>query len=204
MRPNPPQDDQLLERLRARDESAVAELVTTFRPKILSMAHRVLRNREDAEEVAQDVFVKVCGKVESFRGDSALSSWVYRIALNTIISRLRSARAHQVVNAPALSTFDRETDTVLRNEVLDWTGLADEHVMRLQMRRQLALAMQELPPMYRVPVILRDLHGLTTEQASRQLSLKDETLKSRLHRGRTMLRKRLAHFSAGVTLHRVA
>ncbi len=58
--------------------------------------------------------------------------------------------------------------------------------------------------MYRVPVILRDLHGLTTEQASRQLSLKDETLKSRLHRGRTMLRKRLGDFAAGVSLHRVA
>lgn len=204
MRPSPHHDDQLLERLRSRDETAVNELVTTFRPKILSMANRVLRNREDAEEVAQDVFLKVFRSVEGFRGDAAFSSWVYRIAFNTIISRLRSTRAHQLPIATTSTASDREPETAAPHEVLDWTGLADERVMRRQMRRQLALAMQALPPMYRVPVILRDLHGLTTEEASRQLSLKDETLKSRLHRGRTMLRKRLADFAAGVTLHRVA
>ena len=80
--------------------------------------------------------------------------------------------------------------------------MADDHVMRSELRRRLIKAVLELPAIYRAPVVLRDLRGLTTEEASAVLNVKDQTLKSRLHRGRLILRRRLADFAGGLSLHR--
>jgi RNA polymerase sigma-70 factor (ECF subfamily) len=80
--------------------------------------------------------------------------------------------------------------------------MPDEELLRLELRRALAAAIRDLPEIYRGPIILRDLEGLTTEEASTRLKLKDETLKSRLHRGRLLLRERLRVFASGLTLHR--
>lgn len=201
--PARPDHDYLLARLRARDDHAADELLQQFRPRVLRMALRVLRNPEDAEEVTQDVFVKVCRKVDSFRGDSALGSWIHRIAANAIVSRLRRTKGRQAVSLVALPA-EAEREPCAVAALLDWSDLADDLVMRRQLRCELARAIRELPAIYRAPIVLRDVRGLTTEQASRRLRVKDETLKSRLHRGRTMLRRRLANFASGIALHRVA
>jgi RNA polymerase sigma-70 factor (ECF subfamily) len=87
-------------------------------------------------------------------------------------------------------------------DVADWSSLGDDYVMRSEMRRRLMKAILELPSIYRVPVVLRDLQGLSTEEASAVLKVKDQTLKSRLHRGRLILRERLAEFASGLSLHR--
>src|SRR5579884_3871555 len=81
----------LLTRLQAGEPDAVAELASTYGTKIYQLAFRYLKNREDAEEVTQDVLYKVYRKVSAFRGDAALSSWIYRITFNAAMSRLRSA-----------------------------------------------------------------------------------------------------------------
>ena len=86
-------DAGLVERLRARDQSAVSDLADRYSPRIRQLALRYVRNAEDAEEVVQDVLLKVYQKIEAFRGDSALSSWIYRITFNTAMSRLRSLKA---------------------------------------------------------------------------------------------------------------
>jgi RNA polymerase sigma-70 factor, ECF subfamily len=193
---------QLIERLRTGDDLAVAELASTYGPKIFQLAMRCLNNREDAEEVAQDVLLKVCRKIALFRGDAALSSWIYRITFNTAMSRLRNAKARRVGEVP-----EESLDTVgfngepTRRDVADWSDMADEHVMRSELRRRLMKAVLELPAIYRAPVVLRDLKGLTTEEASALLKVKDQTLKSRLHRGRIILRQRLADFASGLSLH---
>jgi RNA polymerase sigma-70 factor (ECF subfamily) len=83
----------------------------------------------------------------------------------------------------------------------DWSDRADEGVLRSQLRARVAEAVEELPPIYREPVILRDLEGLTTEEASSRLRVKDQTLKSRLHRGRLLLREQLVDFADGLSLH---
>ena len=87
------------------------------------------------------------------------------------------------------------------SEPADWSSLADDHVLRSQMRDRLIQALTELPTVYRVPVILRDIQGLSTEEASAVLKVKPQTLKSRLHRGRLMLRQHLADFAGGGMLH---
>src|SRR5437588_5771284 len=85
-------DETLLARLQAGDEQAVADLVNEYGSKVYQLAFRYLRNKEDAEEVTQDVLFKVYRKVGTFRGDAALSSWIYRITFNAAMSRLRTAR----------------------------------------------------------------------------------------------------------------
>src|SRR6478672_12369226 len=87
-----PRQDALLERLNRGDEQAMADLAEQYGAKIYQLAFRYLRNKEDAEEVTQDVLFKVYRKVEAFRGDAALSSWLYRITFNAAISRLRTAK----------------------------------------------------------------------------------------------------------------
>jgi RNA polymerase sigma-70 factor (ECF subfamily) len=191
----------LVGRMRARDGSAVADLASLYGPRIQQLAFRYLRNWEDAEEVAQDVLLKVYRKIEAFRGDAALSSWIYRITFNTAMSRLRTQRQVRTLEtAPA--EFELEnSDVVSPVEPADWSDLADDQVMRTQMREQLVGALKHLPTVYRVPVILRDIHGLSTEEASAILKVKPQTLKSRLHRGRLILRKHLGDFAGGLELH---
>jgi RNA polymerase sigma-70 factor, ECF subfamily len=190
----------LVGRMRARDGSAVADLASLYGPRIQQLAFRYLRNWEDAEEVAQDVLLKVYRKIEAFRGDAALSSWIYRITFNTAMSRLRSARATRAIEAVAHDHGGDITEPVAA-EPADWSALADDQVMRAEMRRELVGALRHLPQVYRVPVLLRDIQGLSTEEASAILRVKPQTLKSRLHRGRLILRKHLGDFAGGLELH---
>jgi RNA polymerase sigma-70 factor (ECF subfamily) len=86
-------------------------------------------------------------------------------------------------------------------EPADWSSLADDQVMRAEMRNSLIQALTHLPQVYRIPVILRDIQGLSTEEASAILRVKPQTLKSRLHRGRLILRQHLGQFAGGIALH---
>jgi RNA polymerase sigma-70 factor, ECF subfamily len=198
-------EQDLLKRLQARDEGAIAELADTYGTKIYQLAFRYLRNKEDAEEVTQDVLMKVYRKVDAFRGDAALSSWIYRITFNAAMSRLRTARHQRAQDEAREAEVDGEQQTGnVRPELADWSDMADERVLRTQLRRRVLRAILALPAIYRAPVVLRDLHGMSTEEASAMLKVKDQTLKSRLHRGRLILRKQLADFAGGLTLHRPA
>ncbi|MBA2353784.1 MAG: RNA polymerase sigma factor [Luteitalea sp.] len=193
----------LLEQLRTGQPGAVDSLATAYGSKVYQLAFRYMKNREDAEEVAQDVLMKVVNKVQAFRGDAALSSWIYRITFNTAMSRLRNGKFTRPaeVSEHDLPGLEHEDGVRRVREAPDWTSLADEAFLRGQLRSRLADAMKDLPEIYRTPIVLRDIQGLSTEEASRVLNVKSQTLKSRLHRGRLILRSRLADFSTGLTLH---
>jgi RNA polymerase sigma-70 factor (ECF subfamily) len=193
-------DSQLIGRMQAGDGTAVADLAATFGPRIHQLALRYVKNWEDAEEVTQDVLMKVFRKIDAFRGDAALSSWIYRITFNTAMSRLRSTRASRMIEVQN-PELDTQEPGRTESEPSDWSALADDHVLRAQMRERLIESLTQLPTVYRVPVILRDIQGLSTEEASAVLKVKAQTLKSRLHRGRLMLRQHLADFAGGVMLH---
>lgn len=198
-------EERLILRLRAGDQSAVAELAKTYQDRIHQLAWRCVGNHEDAEEVTQDVLLKVCKTVDRFRGESALSSWIYRITFNTSMSRLRRLRAMRMTICDEVQVEEGPDGPGSRmREAVDWSMSADERVMRRQLRERLASAVRDLPEIYRAPIILRDVRGLTTEEASRALRVNDQTLKSRLHRGRIMLRRRLGDFSEGLGLRREA
>jgi RNA polymerase sigma-70 factor (ECF subfamily) len=189
----------LVDRLKAHDQTAVADLSESYGSKIYQLAFRYLKNREDAEEVSQDVLLKVYQKIDAFRGDAALSSWIYRITFNAAMSRLREFKQ----NLPSVpgKALDDEGLQPVKREVVDWSPLADEAVLRSEMRETLVRALKDMPLLYRAPVILRDVQGLSTEEASAILHVKGQTLKSRLHRGRLMLREHLSDFASGLSLH---
>src|SRR5512139_1437775 len=158
---------ELIQRLRGGDASAIDELAAAYGPRIYQLAFRYMKNKEDAEEVAQDVLLKVVNKIDAFRGDSALSSWIYRITFNAAMSRLRNSKFSRPFEVPedAVRPGVEEGERRLRPvEAADWTSLADEAFMRAQLRERLAQAVRELPPIYRIPVVLRDLEGLSTEE----------------------------------------
>src|SRR5215203_7262600 len=109
----------LIGRMQAGDTAAVGELASMYGPRIQQLAFRYVKNWEDAEEVAQDVLLKVYRKIDAFRGDAALSSWIYRITFNTAMSRLRTARSSRNVEVPAVEI---QTDTAehVQAEPADW------------------------------------------------------------------------------------
>jgi RNA polymerase sigma-70 factor (ECF subfamily) len=189
---------ELIDRMQAGDATAVADLSAVYGARIHQLAFRYMKNWEDAEEVTQDVLMKVFRKIDAFRGDAALSSWIYRITFNTAMSRLRTGRAGRAAEQQRPEPADTGN---LSSEPADWSTLADDHVLRREMREQLISALTTLPEVYRTPVVLRDIHGLSTEEASEILHVKPQTLKSRLHRGRLILREALSQFAGGVALH---
>ena len=197
----PQTEKDLIGRMQAGDSTAVADLASTYGPRIHQLAFRYLKNWEDAEEVTQDVIMKVHRKIDAFRGDAALSSWIYRITFNTAMSRLRSGKFSRPHEVPRQDIHVQDEPDRAAHEPADWSSMADDQVMRGEMRSRLIQALTHLPTVYRVPVLLRDIHGLSTEEASAVLRVKPQTLKSRLHRGRLILRKHLGDFAGGIALH---
>jgi len=199
-------DRDLIRRLQSGDDTAVHELAERYGSRIFQLAMRYMKNREDAEEVVQDVLLKVYRKADAFRGDAAFSSWIYRITFNTAMSRLRTSRKARAADAERERTLAAvaaaDGERAPDRQPADWTGMPDEELLRLQLRDAVAVAIAELPEIYRAPLMLRDIEGLSTEEASTRLHLKGQTLKSRLHRGRLMLRERLHAFATGLALHR--
>ena len=201
-------DLELVTRLKDGETAAVSDLAMAFRAKIYQLAFRYMKNHEDAEEVTQDVLLRVQQKIGAFRGDAALSSWIYRITFNTAMSRLRSPKFSRpfeirLADLRSAQIADAEGPAPLY-EGADWSSLADDALYRTELRTRLVHALKELPSIYRAAVVLRDVQGLSTREASALLKLKPQTLKSRLHRGRLILRRHLAEFSDGLTLHQEA
>ncbi len=193
----------LVDQLRAGDGAAVSDLADRYSSKIFRLAFRYLKNHEDAEEITQDVLLKVYQKIDGFRGDAALSSWVYRITFNMAMSRLRRSKAD--MTAERLDSLSTPIDPDVpgrspRDEVPDWSSLADDQLLRAEMRRKLIGALRQLPLIYRIPVLLRDVQGFSTEEAAAVVRVKSQTLKSRLHRGRLVLRDQLEDFANGLAM----
>ena len=199
-------EQALVSRLKGGDPSALADFERSYRARIYQLAFRYMKNHEDAEEVTQDVLFRVFRKIDAFRGEAALSSWIYRITFNTAMSRLRSAKFSRPLEVPQADLTMPSGDDGLNSsrEFADWSSLADDELYRVQLRQCLVAALMELQTIYRVPVLLRYIQGLSTDEASAVLKLKPQTLKSRLHRGRLILRERLAEFSNGLSLHSAA
>src|SRR5215213_8167268 len=143
---------ELVVRMQAGDASAMADLSSTYRARIHQLAFRYMKNWEDAEEVTQDVLLKVFRKIDAFRGDAALSSWIYRITFNTAMSRLRTGRsARAAEQQPHQAAPSDDLTAPAPQDPADWSSLADDHVMRREMRERLLVALTQLPEVYRTP-----------------------------------------------------
>jgi RNA polymerase sigma-70 factor, ECF subfamily len=182
--PAAPDDAELVRRALSRDEAAVRAIMQANNRRLYRLARGILRNDTEAEDVVQDTYVRAFTHLEQFRGDSSLSTWLSRIAMNEALGRLRrqkpgvewselekSAPQAQIIPFPLASSDDPEKSMAQR-EI--------QHVVEH--------AIDELPSACRIVFITRVIEGMNVEETSEILGLKPETVKTRLHRARTMLR----------------
>lgn len=181
-------DSFLLQRFASGDLGAFEELVHRYSSRIFGLAYRLTRNVEDAQEVHQDVFVTVYRKIRDFQGKSAFSSWLYRVAVNTALMRLRKRRASRDVSVEDIGA-DYVEQALLRASFKDTT--VDRHVEQNRLSRMLESAIGRLPAEYRPVFVLRDIDGLSAREVGKILEISIPAVKSRLHRSRMMLRRRL-------------
>ena len=182
-------DSELVEAFRAKDQGAYIELVERYTEKAHNLAVRITRSREDAEEILQDVFITVFNKIDSFKGESAFSSWLYRVTVNTAFMKLRKRKKHASVELDARIPSTNGW-TMDRSDSCDINYMTSRH----QLRHELEEAISKLPDEYKLIFVLRDVDGLSNQEVGEVLSLSVPAVKSRLHRSRSMLRKRLMSF----------
>ncbi len=183
-------DTDLVAEFRKGDVDAYAELLNRYTQKVHNLALRITRNAEDAEEVLQDVFVTVYRKIDKFEGKSAFSSWLYRITANTAFMKLRKRK-----QTPAISLED-VAQPIRDNYVGDRSDLSDTNFMcsKHELREEIERAVAKLPEEYRIIFVLRDIDGLSNQEVGEILHLSVPAVKSRLHRSRLMLRRKLQKF----------
>lgn len=189
-------DTVLVEQVRAGSTDAFEELIARYESKVFNLAMRFTRNQEDAEEVLQDVFSTVYTKLEGFRGQSAFSSWLYRIIVNAAFMKLRKRKQHSTVSLEDLAPSVRQ-QCVEKEHVA--TLRSDTITINKELRDKLEWAIGRLPEQYRAVFILRDVDGLSNQEVSEMLELSIPAVKSRLHRSRIMLRKKLKGYYLAYT-----
>lgn len=187
-------DTDLVEGLRRGEPAAVERLVARFGDKTFRLAYGITRNAADAEEVVQDVLLSVTTKIASFQGGSALWTWMYRVTTNAALNKRRGKwRGLEVPLEFDLPTWKpdghREGDRAFL--LSDWSDRPDEVLLSKEGRALLEAALGRLPDDYRAVVVLRDVEGLSNEQAAEALGDSVPSVKSRLHRARMALREQL-------------
>lgn len=182
-------DKELVAAFRKGSEEAYEELISRYTHKAFGLALRLTRTKEDAEEVLQDVFVNVYTKIHNFEEKSSFSSWLYRITVNSSFMKLRKRRqSHRITSIEDLCPAERD---LVRNASDASVEGIDESSANKQILQTISEAIAKLPDDYRPVFVLRDVDGLTTRQVSKMLNLTAPAVKSRLHRSRMILRKRL-------------
>lgn len=184
-----PSETGLIERCRAGDQQAFDELVTRYERRVYSLAFRMTGNVEDANDLAQEAFVRVFTALPGFKGESSFSTWLYRIVTNVCLDELRRRGRQAVVSIdqPVL----REDGALVR-QTADPNGGPLDRLERTEVRQAVQLGISMLQPDHRAVLILRDLQGLSYEEIAVALGCSLGTVKSRLNRSRLALRDRLA------------
>ncbi len=183
-------EQSLLRRLRDRDERAFVELINEHRDRVFNITYRMLGNRAEAEDVAQEVFITVFKQIENFRGDSKFSTWLYRVTVNHCKNRIKYlARRHSRDQDELDETSQAQNGAV--NGAPVRSKNPDKALESLQMEQLLQEAIASLDDEQRAVVILRDVEDLSIEEICEITGLPDGTVKSRLHRARLVLRKKM-------------
>lgn len=181
----------LVNRARGGDTSAFSQLIRQYEGKIFRLAMNITQNREDAEDVLQEAFLKAYEHLEQFQGNSKFYTWVVRIAVNQALMKLRKRKTDRSVSLD--EQIDTGEDTVTR-EIAAWDPDPEERFSREELHTILTEAIDELAPIYRTVFTLRDVDGLSTEETAEALDLSIPAVKSRLLRARLQLRDRLTRF----------
>jgi RNA polymerase sigma-70 factor, ECF subfamily len=184
-------DIALVERAKAGDTSAFEQLVRQYDRQIYRTALHITQNREDAEDITQDVFFKAFQKLEQFQGNSKFSTWLVRIAVNESLMRLRRRKTSKTVS------MDQDVETeegAIPRDFAEWRPNPEQIFSQSELGDILRKTIAGLPPGFRTVFTLRDIENLSTEETAEALGLSVPAVKSRLLRARLQLRERLSRY----------
>jgi RNA polymerase sigma-70 factor, ECF subfamily len=184
-------DCDLVELLRQRDPAAAEHLVARYGERAYRLAGRIVRNDQDTEEVVQDALWSILRRIDTFRGDAAFGSWLHRIVANAAYEKLRAVRRRRrdLSLDDLLPAFDEHGHHA--EPLADWSSVVHDPSMQTELRAVLSAAIDELRASYRSIIVLRDIEGLSHMEIGTTLNLSVPSVKSRVHRARLLLRKRL-------------
>lgn len=185
------EESHLVAALQAGEQSAYAELVERHSPTIYNLALRMMNDREEAEEVLQETFLSAFRAVGRFEGRSQLGTWLYRIAYNAALMRLRK---RQLPTTSIDEPLQNEEGDLIPRQLVDWTARPEEILLTGELRGVLDAAAAALPETLRGVFTLRDIEGLSTAETAEALGLTKTNVKVRLHRARLALRERLTGY----------
>lgn len=177
--------------LKAGDREAFAAMVDVYSPKLYKLALRMLGDPLEAEDILQEAFLKAYRGLESFRGGSKLSTWLYRITANEALMRLRK---HELDTVPVDEPLLLADGAEIPRELKDWCCLPEAELMSAEAKDTLDIAIKALSPTLRAAFVLRDLHGLSTREAADVLQISEAAIKTRLLRARLQLREILSSY----------
>src|SRR5512133_1058617 len=184
----------LVHAAKAGDMSAFEELVRRYDRNVFRIAQHITQNREDAEDVVQDAFLKAYSNLGQFQGQSKFYTWLVRIAVNEALMKLRKRRPERMVS---LDEDVKTEEDSLPREIADWSPNPEQQYTQGELKDILSRTIQGLPASFRTVFVLRDVEGLSTEETAAALELSIPAVKSRLLRARLQLRDRLTkHFKA--------
>jgi RNA polymerase sigma-70 factor, ECF subfamily len=186
-------DDEaaIVAQARLGDAKAFTELLRRYEGKIFRLAQHITQNREDAEDVLQEAFLKAYEHLDQFQGQSKFYTWIVRIAVNQALMKLRKRKSDRSVSLD--ETIDTGEDTVAR-EIAAWDENPEQQYSREEINEILGSAIDGLAPIYRAVFVLRDVDELSTEETAEALELSVPAVKSRLLRARLQLRDKLTRY----------
>jgi RNA polymerase sigma-70 factor (ECF subfamily) len=188
-------DHQLIERVRSGDEAAFGEIMSRYKNPITNFLYRFLNDYEEAVDLAQETFVRVYFAIDRYHTNYAFSTYIYRIASNLAITELRKRKRRSVLSLTGL--FQSDDAETVEFQPPDSRPLADSDLVEDERSRVIAKAIATLPPKYRIPIILRDVEGRSYEDVAELMQLGLGTTKSRISRGRGLLREKLVGYMHG-------
>jgi len=185
------EDTKYIHRAINNDGRAFEHLVKKYEHKIYDLAYKILGNTDDAADVLQETFLQAYRSLPKFKGKSSFSTWLYRIAMNNCLMKIRKHKNRTVESLD--STEDDSTDA-LYNNIPDWSFNPEATAENSELRDILSRTIRRLPSEYRTVIILHDMQGMSNKEVSGILKLSIPAIKSRLHRARSFVRKRLSHY----------
>lgn len=180
-------DEELVALARQGGENAIRALIKRNNQRLFRVARAIMRNDAEAEDVVQEAYVRAFTRLDSFKGDAMFSTWLTKIALNEALTRIRKRRPVAELEELDVAAAGNGGQVIMFPTSLTPPG-ADAELARGQVRALLEQAIDELPAAFRIVFILRDVEEMSIDETATQLALKPETVKTRLHRARKLMR----------------